>query len=33
MAQFLPFHDSVEAVDARTVEFKLKYPYRDTAPS
>ncbi|MFF7898979.1 ABC transporter substrate-binding protein [Streptomyces sp. NPDC088817] len=27
MAQFLPFLDSVGAVDARTVEFKLKYPF------
>ncbi|MFS8197466.1 ABC transporter substrate-binding protein [Streptomyces sp. CWNU-52B] len=27
MAQFLPFLDSVKAVDAKTVEFKLKYSF------
>ncbi|MFE3556206.1 ABC transporter substrate-binding protein [Streptomyces sp. NPDC059193] len=27
MAQFLPFLDNVKAVDASTVEFKLKYPF------
>lgn len=27
MAQFLPFLDSARAVDAHTVEFKLKYPF------
>ncbi|MET7642221.1 ABC transporter substrate-binding protein [Streptomyces sp. NPDC005426] len=27
MAQFVPFIDTVEAVDAGTVEFKLKYPF------
>ncbi|MGW2652964.1 ABC transporter substrate-binding protein [Streptomyces sp. NPDC001478] len=27
MAQFVPFIDRVEAVDAGTVEFKLKYPF------
>ncbi|GEK01070.1 ABC transporter substrate-binding protein [Streptomyces sp. ATE26] len=27
MAQFVPFIDSVSAVDARTVEFRLKYPF------
>ncbi|MGW6271477.1 ABC transporter substrate-binding protein [Streptomyces sp. NPDC055060] len=27
MAQFVPFVDTVEAVDARTVEFKLKHPF------
>ncbi|MER8084691.1 ABC transporter substrate-binding protein [Streptomyces sp. NPDC058316] len=27
MAQFVPFIDTVKAVDAGTVEFKLKYPF------
>ncbi|MEU6762693.1 ABC transporter substrate-binding protein [Streptomyces sp. NPDC046853] len=27
MAQFVPFIDTVKAVDARTVEFKLKHPF------
>ncbi|RCG20600.1 ABC transporter substrate-binding protein [Streptomyces diacarni] len=27
MAQFIPFLDKVEAVDARTVEFTLKHPF------
>ncbi|WP_318211059.1 ABC transporter substrate-binding protein [Streptomyces sp. SJL17-1] len=32
MAQFLPFLDKVKAVDAKTVEFKLKYAF-DLFPS
>ena len=32
MAQFLPFLDTVKAVDAKTVEFKLKYAF-DLFPS
>lgn len=32
MAQFVPFIDTVKAVDAGTVEFKLKYPSRSSRP-